>query len=618
MAGRTSGGDDDRVNGTETTPAPRRGLPLWVRIALAALLTFAAAAGASGAWLASRVVATAERELEEGLLNDLGMVEPSVRRALLAGDREALREIADGARSRGEVRVTVILPDGEVVAESGHALPVAPHGDRPEVRAAMAGGLGRDIRRSSTTGENYIYLARRVEGPDGRPAGVLRLARPDRIAAQIRSDLGGALWISLAIGLGVASLVGWLAARRIAAPLEEMTDTADRMAAGDFSRTARAGPDDETGRLASALDRLGAQVASMLQVRDAANAELAAILASMQEGVLALDRDGRVVHANAAVATCLGLPSVPAAGTPIAEIVRLPEVSSQLRRALGGEGAPEIDVTLPGTAGRVIGVGAAPVASPGGVRGAVLVMRDVTTIRNLERTRLDFVANVSHELRTPLAAVIGSVETIEALGDDDPDARARLLATAHRHGKRLGAIVDDLLALSQIEGEGDRMERAPVPLLRGIRGALSAVAADAAARSVVIDPPPGDAPDPVVLGHEGRLEQVWTNLLANAVKYNVAGGRVRLGVAVDDARKEAVVTVSDTGQGIPAEHLPRIFERFYRVDKGRSRDQGGTGLGLAIVKHIVLAHRGRIFVESRPGQGSTFRVAVPLAAQVAG
>jgi two-component system phosphate regulon sensor histidine kinase PhoR len=334
----------------------------------------------------------------------------------------------------------------------------------------------------------------------------------------------------------------------------------------------------------------------------------------MSEGVLALDRDSRVVHANAAVAACLGLPSVPPPGTSLAEIVRLPEISEQLRSALGGKAAPERDVVLPGPAGRVLGVGAAPIAAgDGAVRGALLVLRDVTVIRRLERTRLDFVANVSHELRTPLAAVQGAVETLRELGDEDPETRRLLLDAAHRHTLRLGTIVDDLLALSQIESEGDRLERGPVPLLRGLRGAAGAVAGEARARGVTLVLPPSDAPDVVVVGNEGRLEQVWTNLLANAVKYNRPDGSVAVEVSRDDAARMAVVTVRDTGPGIPAEHLPRIFERFYRVDRGRSRDQGGTGLGLAIVKHIVLSHRGRIDVESRPGAGSAFRVRIPMA-----
>jgi two-component system phosphate regulon sensor histidine kinase PhoR len=352
----------------------------------------------------------------------------------------------------------------------------------------------------------------------------------------------------------------------------------------------------------------------MLDASESGRAELSAILESMAEGVIALGPDEKVLHANRSAAECLQLTGVPQPGAALVEVVRLPEISAIVRTALGGKGAAETDVALPGAAGRVVSVGAAPIRTPSGAtRGAVVVLRDVTVMRRLERMRLDFVANVSHELRTPLAAMSSAIETLQSLGEGEAAARASMADVAQRHAKRLGAIVDDLLVLSQIESEGDRLERAKVPVLRGIRQAAAVVAPAAAAAEVTVDIPRGDA-DVHVLGHDGRLEQVWVNLLTNAVKYNRRGGSVTVELSVDDARREACISVKDTGQGIPAEAITRVFERFYRVDTGRSREQGGTGLGLAIVKHIVRAHRGRIEVASEPGQGSTFRVHLPLAA----
>jgi two-component system phosphate regulon sensor histidine kinase PhoR len=588
-------------------------VPLAWRIALTVLAAFVVATAAAGVYLAVQVGRLAEQELEDSLLSDLDMMTPVVREDLTRSDHAALQDVAAAASRRGMVRVTVILPDGTVIAESEHRLPVASHSDRPEVVEAVRAGTGRAERKSTTTSEVYVYMARRVDAADGRPLGILRLARPKRTVEAIDRDLFRILGAAVLIGLPVAALVGWVAARRIARPLEEMTAAASRMASGDFTFLPRAAGVDEAGRLAAALGRLGLEFSSMLRVRDEQRAGLQAILGSMAEGVLAVGADGRVLLANPAAAECLGQPRVPEPGTPLQEIVRLPEITAQFRRALAGENAPEADVQMPGPAGRVLGIGAAAIRSESGeVRGAVLVLRDVTVIRRLERTRLDFVANVSHELRTPLAAVLSALETVADLGDDEPQMRAQLLATAARQGRRLNDIVDDLLALSQIESEGDRLERGPTPLLRSIRSAASAVAGEAKSRGIALVLPPADAAERTVLAHEGRLEQVWTNLLSNAVKYNRPGGTVTVTVASDDAGRMAEVAVSDTGQGIPAEHLPRIFERFYRVDKGRSREQGGTGLGLAIVRHIVVAHRGAIEVESRPGEGSTFRVRIPL------
>ncbi|MCE9635689.1 MAG: HAMP domain-containing protein [Planctomycetes bacterium] len=599
-----------------TARAP--GLPLWLRISATVLGSFLLAALVAGAWIGVAVVQLAEQELEDSLAADIEMLVPAVRRGLTTNDTELLQSIAGGATARGMVRLTVILPDGEVVAESEHRLPIPSHRDRPEVQDALRDGRGRAERKSTTTSDVYVYVAQRVDGADGRPVGILRIARPKRLVQAFDHDVIRTMGVAALFGLPVAALVGWLAARRIARPLEEMTAAATRMAAGDFTHVPHSPGVGEAGRLGSALERMGRELSEMLRSREQSRAELAAILDSMAEGVLAIDRDERVLLANRAVAECLGISAAPAPGSLLREVVRLPEISTQLRRALGGRLAPEIDVTLPGAAGRVLAVGATPIGvagAPGddGARGAVLVLRDVTVVRRLERTRLDFVANVSHELRTPLAAVLGSVETVRDLGDEEPEARARMLETAARQGRRLAAIVDDLLALSKIETEGDQLERGPVPLLRGLRSAASAVAADAKARGVTLSLPSPEAADTIVLGNEGRLEQVWTNLLANAVKYNRPEGSVTVTVSVDTARRAADVSVADTGQGIPAEHLPRIFERFYRVDKGRSRDQGGTGLGLAIVKHIVVAHRGSVHVESRPGEGSVFRIRLPLA-----
>ena len=591
----------------------RRAPPLWLRIAFSSLAAFVAATAVAGIYLGARLRDIGERSVEERIRVDLALLAPSVRAGLERGERNVLAQVATAGRASA-VRVTVILPDGEVVADSDHPLPLANHADRPEVLEALSSVEGVGVRHSTMPDEDMLYVARRLETQGGRVIGVLRLARSEGAVAGIDAELVRILIAAVLLGLPVAALVAWFVARRIARPLEEMTVAATRMAAGDFSHLPRGERNDEAGRLAESLRGMGRELSSMLERSESGRAELAAILQSMAEGVIALTSDERVLHANRSAAECLQLSAVPKLGTPFVEVVRIPEISAIARAAIRGAAAKETDVVLPGTAGRVVSVGAAPIRAPGGEsRGAVVVLRDVTVMRRLERTRLDFVANVSHELRTPLAAMSSAMETVQSLGDGETGARTQMVDVAMRHAKRLGAIVDDLLALSQIESEGDRLERSPVPLLRAIRQAAAAVGPAAAAAGVTVALPQNSG-DVHVLGHEGRLEQVWVNLLANAVKYNRAGGSVTVDVSVDEARREACVAVRDTGHGMPAESIPRIFERFYRVDKGRSRDQGGTGLGLAIVKHIVRAHRGRIEVESEPGVGSTFRVFLPLAA----
>jgi len=593
--------------------SPRRAAPLWVRIAGSVLVAFLAATAAAGFFIGSRMRDLAERTVEARIDGDLVLLTPMVRAALLQGDAPRLAEIASAGKHSG-VRVTVIHSDGEVVGESDHALPLENHHDRPEVLEALAKGRGKSIRHSATIDVDLLYVALRIDDPaTGKSAGILRLSRPLEAVATIDDELVRVFLLAGAFGLPVAAIVAWFAARRIARPLEDMTAAATRMAGGDFARLPHVERADEAGRLADALRQMAGGISTMLETSEAGRAELSAILESMTEGVIALDPDEKIRHANRSAAECLLLAKTPEPGVPLVEVVRLPEISAIARAALKGKAVAETDVPLPGAAGRVLSVGAAPIrATSGESRGAVLVLRDVTVMRRLERMRLDFVANVSHELRTPLAAMSSAMETVQSLGDAEPQARAQMVDLALRHAKRLGAIVDDLLALSQIESEGDRLERVPTPLLRAVRQAAAAVAPAADAAGVTLEIP-RDSEDREVLGHEGRLEQVWVNLLSNAVKYNRPGGRVTIEVSIDAARGEACVAVKDTGQGIPDAALPRIFERFYRVDKGRSRDQGGTGLGLAIVKHIVRAHRGRIDVESEPGVGSVFRVHLPLA-----
>jgi len=590
----------------------RRASPLWFRIASAVLAAVVVAAGVVGLFLNSRLRDFGERSIEARVRGELALLAPAAESALERGDLATLSDVARSGKATG-VRVTVILPSGEVVAESDRPLPLANHADRPEVKAALGEGAGEGVRHSTTVDEDMLYVARRLDASDGRVVGVLRLARPMYSVAAVDEKLWHVLALAGLLGLPVAAAVGWFFARRIARPLEEMTVAATRMAGGDFSSLPRADRDDEAGRLAEALRGMGREISGMLSASESGRAEITAILESMAEGVIALGPDERVLRANRSAAECLQLPAVPQPGTPFVEVVRLPEISTLVRSALRGRVVEETDVSLPGAAGRVVSVGAVPIRSAGGESGgAVVVLRDVTVMRRLERMRLDFVANVSHELRTPLAAMSSAMETVQTLGDAEPEARANMVGVALRQAERLSAIVDDLLALSQIESEGDRLERTSVQLVRAVRQAAAAVAPAAAAAGVAVEAP-RDADDVRVIGHEGRLEQVWVNLLTNAVKYNRAGGKVTVEVAVDAARREACVTVRDTGQGIPAQAIPRIFERFYRVDTGRSRDQGGTGLGLAIVKHIVRAHRGRIDVESLPGVGSAFHVRLPLA-----
>jgi two-component system phosphate regulon sensor histidine kinase PhoR len=339
------------------------------------------------------------------------------------------------------------------------------------------------------------------------------------------------------------------------------------------------------------------------------------ILASMAEGVVAVDRSERVLLMNRSASELLGLAAPLETGALLWEKLRFPDLERALRDALAGQGPWHGDAASPLSSGRTLAISVAPVAGSGDgadSQGAVALLSDVTAIRRLEQVRIDFVANVSHELRTPLAAVMGALETIGGT-DPDPAELARFLDIANRNAARLQAIVVDLLDLSSIEAQGDRMPLEAVRVESPLRTAASALSGEAETKGVKLVLPPL-LPHPVyVNGNAQRLEQVFTNLLENALKYTPRGGRVN--VSVRPGMREVAVDVEDTGMGIPEGDLTRVFERFYRVDRSRSRDMGGTGLGLAIVKHVVRAHGGQVTVKSKEGVGSTFTVTLPVYAE---
>ncbi len=293
-------------------------------------------------------------------------------------------------------------------------------------------------------------------------------------------------------------------------------------------------------------------------------------------------------------------------GRPLHHLVRDPMVLVTIRAALKGAEPPEEDVVWDGAPKRLLRVRAAPVER--GARGAILLVGDVSTIRRLERMRTDFVANVSHELRTPLAAIAGAAETLSEGALHDPEAGPKFLDTITRHADRLKALVDDLLTLSRLESSPESIDRVPVDFAHVVRQSCDAVAGRARDAGLALEVHADAAVR--VLGDPEALRRLVDNLVVNAVTYTPTGGWVKVSLAAEGNR--AVLTVADSGIGIPPEHIERIFERFFRVDKARSRAKGGTGLGLAIVKHAVNLHGGQVAVDSRPGAGSTFTVSIPV------
>jgi two-component system phosphate regulon sensor histidine kinase PhoR len=417
------------------------------------------------------------------------------------------------------------------------------------------------------------------------------------------------LWTTLA-----ALLAAWLAAaalaRGVARPVAEMAETAGRLAAGDYGARVRGLGGDELGVLGATLNELASRVQETVGELSRDKAQLAAVLDQMEEAVVAVDAGGVVLVVNPALSRLLGVDAANARGRRYVETVRHNGIAQLLGSVLreGRPAALEIRIFSPEEL--VFDAHAAPLTQDGRVGGALLVLHDITRLRRLEQMRRDFVANVSHELRTPLASIRGFAETLSAGAVDDKENRLDFLKTIEEHAGRLTKLVDDLLDLSAIES-GHRAPRlAPTDLAAALAESARAFAPVAEERGVLLEAPPADGL-PRVSADPDQLRQILANLLDNALKYTETGGRVS--VSAEPWKGGARVTVRDTGVGIPEADLPRVFERFYRVDKARAREAGGTGLGLSIVKHLVEAHGGVVSVESRQPGGTAFRFTLPAA-----
>jgi len=494
-------------------------------------------------------------------------------------------------------RLTVITRGGVVVADSDFPVDQLPtlenHAARPEFREALAGRTGTDLRRSVSTGRWELKVAMPIEG------GAVRVSTPLPQVDAVVADAQNAVLLGglLALAVGVVLALGF--AREVARPLLRLREAAQSIARGERPVIDVRGR-DEVGDLSRALSALEENLTRRMGELERERSEMTALVASMVEGVIALDGSGTVTTLNPAARRLLHLaPGGPP--PPALELFRQRPAREALERALRGAPAAELQVELED---RTAMLSADPL--PGG--GAVLVLHDITGLKRLETVRRDFVANVSHELKTPLTVIRGYAETLA--GDPLPDAERReFVAKVLANARRMQQLVDDLLDLSRIESGAwsPAPERlALAPLLHDVWSGLAPRAA--AAHLVFTARVPADT---ILFADPQGARQVLVNVLDNSVRYTPDGGSIT--VTASPAAGGLRIEIADTGIGIPGEHLPRIFERFYRVDPARSRELGGTGLGLSIVKHLVEAHGGRVEAESRLGTGTTIRLFFPEA-----
>ncbi len=568
--------------------------------------------GAADAYLTSSVSV----HLTDTIRADLGVRARLVARAAATFSGAPDDDSAPWARLAQELgrvadaRVTIVARSGTVLGDSQFAVAELPELEnfaaRTEVVAALATGYGTADGTTATRWQRVIFAASRFDR-DGAPVGVVRLSRTLPEVERAISEMRRLIWFGSAVALVLALFLSNFVAQRMSAAVGELTEAARRITEGDLSVRTRLVGHDELAELGHALDRMAGSLAMTLGQLRAERDLQRRILEAMQEGVVVVNREGRIVLVNSALRAMLLLGG-DAVGKLLIETVRSAQLEDLLLEARESAAPGAIEVEMPGLKPRRLLVHAASLSGDDG--GLLVVFVDVTELRRLESLRREFVANASHELRTPIAAVRSSTETLRSGALDDPSAAGRFVDIIDRNAQRLQSLVEDMLELSKLESNEFKLKRERVELGRVVPIVLALFRERAEKKGVGLaaDLPRGMG---VIEGDARAVEHVLSNLVDNAIKYCPRATRVMVSASADEERIRLVV--SDSGPGIPQEHLPRLFERFYRVDAGRSRELGGTGLGLSIVKHMVEAMRGSVSVESEVGRGSTFTVSLPRA-----
>ena len=563
---------------------------IFVKLFLAALVVIAACTVSLDLLIGRAWESMLRSEIETSLRQKTLMFASRVAE----GPAASLNQITSQAAAAAGTRITVIDNSGKVLADS-EAAPdtMENHATRPEFVSALHGQVGTSTRLSKTIGVELLYVAVPI------PGGAVRMAYPlnsiQQANRQIRRDLleGSSLAALLAL------LLAFVATQSIGRRLVRITDFAERVAAGDLSARIQEEATDEIAHVASALDKTARKLEEGFNALETSRQTLETLLNSMQEAVIAVSQDERVLWANERMERLL--PSGIRLGAPLVQSVRDPEILASVQKALVSR-----DVTMARAAkifsGRIFDVTAAPM--PGG--GAVAVLHDQTDIERVEKTRRDFIANVSHELRTPLTSVQGYAETLLD-SHSLPENLREFVEIIRKNATRMARLTEDLLVLARVES-GEQKLNLQLTLPQELLDDAVQTFHDIEARRGIELSLMNTATSAVLVDRDA-IHQVFTNLIDNALKYGDQGKKILVGAC--ETEDGVQFYVRDFGTGIPSEHLPRLFERFYRVDKARSRESGGTGLGLAIAKHVVRAHSGKIHAESELNHGSTFYFTLP-------
>jgi two-component system, OmpR family, phosphate regulon sensor histidine kinase PhoR len=510
----------------------------------------------------------------------------------------------------GEVgeRITIVDVQGKVLADSENDPTKLPnHGNRPEIREALRTGSGQSIRYSATMRYDMMYVAVPLK-PNGRTIGVVRVAVMVTMVQETIRKLWLSLFGVLIVTLLLFGLISTRITKSITQPIEEITKVARDITHKQFKSRVTTHAKGEVGQLAKAVNFMASSLEQQLSALQENEKRLEGILNSMFSGVMLVSSSYRIILVNSAAEELLGYKADELIGFRHNEVGRSFSISQLIGRCFdtGEKIREELHVYYPNE--KIIDINLAAYSiEDGGIKGVIVVLHDITAIRRLEKMRSEFVTNVSHELKTPITSIKGFTETLLDGALEDAEISRSFLTIINEESDRLYRLISDILDLSKIEQKRMPLQLEEVNLPDLIKETVRILHEEARAKNIAIYLPHEDKI--VIEGDRDRLQQIVLNLVSNAVSYTPSDGEVL--IETREKGQYVVLTVQDTGTGIPAQHLPRIFERFYRVDKARSRESGGTGLGLAIVKHLVESHHGTIAVESIEGKGTTFTVTLP-------
>lgn len=582
-------------------------LSFRLKLFLAAVLVAAVALAVAGVLFAEAMRSRTNERIEQTLVANARLGAELLSRAPVANADLEDEAVRLSGLIGGRVRVTLIAADGRVLADSMETptsvAAMENHASRPEILAATLSGFGRSQRHSATLAMDMLYVAVQTDHP---AVAFVRMALPLTDVKQQLQAVVNLTLVAMAVALAVSTGIAWVHSGRIGRRLRSIAQVAARYRQGDLSAPRLDFGDDELGAVANVLDDSARELASRLDELSSDRARTDAMLAGMVEGVIVVDPKGQLQLVNGAARRMLKLSDI-GLGRHYVETIRHPVVAELLAAALAGGQPESLELSPPRAASRTITVRAAPVKSRGSL-GAVLVLHDITELRRVDRIRRDFVANISHELRTPLTAIRGYVEALGE-GDATPEESRRFLEIITRHTQRMERLVTDLLRLARLDAGQETLDLTTCDTQRLIQAVLADFAPTLEARAVQVTVTV--APSAESVRADGpKLQDALRNLVANAVTY--APERSTIRVEADCADGKVMLSVSDEGPGIPEPDLPRVFERFYRVDKSRARDPGGTGLGLAIVKHLVELHQGEVQAMNRREGGARFVLTLPV------